>query len=152
MQGRPPGGSGNGIVGNDPTCMGAPDALVRGEVLQLLLRVIATPRADEGVRPSKPSDEKNAHGAPDAFVRGEVLQLSLRAIATSRADEGVRPSKNRIHSPNSMLYNPPPTAPPISGATQNIHSCCSAHPPTNTATPVLRAGLTLTLVTGMPMR
>ena len=27
------------------------------------------------------------------------------------------------------------------GATQNIHSCSSAHPPTKSAGPVLRAGL-----------
>jgi hypothetical protein len=42
--------------------------------------------------------------------------------------------------------------PPISGATQNSQSCASAHPPTNKAGPVLRAGLTEVLVTGMLTR
>jgi len=35
------------------------------------------------------------------------------------------------------------------GATQKSQSCPSAHPPTNTAGPVLRAGFTDVLVTGM---
>ena len=39
--------------------------------------------------------------------------------------------------------------PPISGATQNIHNCWSAMPPTSSAGPVLRAGFTDVLVTGM---
>ena len=43
----------------------------------------------------------------------------------------------------------PPRAPPISGATQNGRSCASAQPPTNSAGPVLRAGFTDVLVTGM---
>ncbi len=38
------------------------------------------------------------------------------------------------------------------GATQNSQTCWSAHPPTNSAGPVLRAGLTERFVTGMPMR
>jgi hypothetical protein len=42
-----------------------------------------------------------------------------------------------------------PIAPPSSGATQNIHSWESAQPCTNKAGPVLRAGLTEVLVTGM---
>jgi len=37
----------------------------------------------------------------------------------------------------------------MSGATQNSHSCCKAHPPTKTASLVLRAGLTEVLVTGI---
>src|SRR5215469_12815542 len=35
------------------------------------------------------------------------------------------------------------------GANQNNHSCASAQPPTNNAGPVLRAGFTEVLVTGM---
>ena len=35
------------------------------------------------------------------------------------------------------------------GASQNSHSCSMAHPPANSAGPVLRAGLTEVLVTGM---
>lgn len=38
---------------------------------------------------------------------------------------------------------------PTIGATQNSHSCSSAQPPTNSAGPVERAGLTEVLVTGM---
>jgi len=38
------------------------------------------------------------------------------------------------------------------GATQNIHSCATAQPPTNTAVPVLRAGFTERFVTGIPIR
>ena len=40
----------------------------------------------------------------------------------------------------------------MSGATQKSQSCPSAQPPTKTAGPVLRAGLTDVLVTGMLMR
>ncbi|MCY1250766.1 hypothetical protein D9M72_644350 [compost metagenome] len=50
------------------------------------------------------------------------------------------------------MYTAPPITAPISGATQNNHSCCSAQPPTNNAGPVLRAGLTEVLVTGMEIR
>ncbi len=46
----------------------------------------------------------------------------------------------------------PPAAPPSSGTTQNIQSCASAQPPTNSAGPVLRAGFTEVLVTGMLIR
>lgn len=46
----------------------------------------------------------------------------------------------------------PATAALITGATQNSHNCSSAHPPTNTAGPVLRAGFTDKFVTGIPMR
>ena len=38
------------------------------------------------------------------------------------------------------------------GATQKSQSCASAQPPTNTAGPVLRAGFTERLVTGIPIR
>ena len=38
------------------------------------------------------------------------------------------------------------------GASQNNHNCATAQSPTNTATPVLRAGLTEVFVTGMLMR
>lgn len=42
--------------------------------------------------------------------------------------------------------------PPTSGTSQNTHSCCSAQVPWKIATPVLRAGLTEVLVTGMLIR
>lgn len=53
---------------------------------------------------------------------------------------------------NSALYRPPPITAPTMGATQNSHSCASAQPPTNSAGPVLRAGFTDRLVTGIPIR
>ena len=40
----------------------------------------------------------------------------------------------------------------MSGATQNIHSCCKAQPPAKMAGPVLRAGFTEVFVTGMPYK
>ena len=43
-------------------------------------------------------------------------------------------------------------AAPIRGATQNIHNWATAHPPTITAGPVLRAGFTDVFVTGMLIR
>jgi hypothetical protein len=42
-----------------------------------------------------------------------------------------------------------PIAPPMSGATQNSYSWQIAQPPANNAGPVLRAGLTKALVTGI---
>ena len=45
----------------------------------------------------------------------------------------------------------PAMAAPAIGASQNSHSCWIAHPPTNSAGPVLRAGFTERLVTGMPI-
>ena len=52
----------------------------------------------------------------------------------------------------SQRYSSPPAAPPTSGATQNSHNCASAQSPTKSAGPVLRAGFTEVLVTGMLMR
>jgi hypothetical protein len=40
----------------------------------------------------------------------------------------------------------------MSGAIQNSQSCCNAQPPTISAGPVLRAGFTEVLVTGMLIR
>src|SRR5208283_5763047 len=55
-------------------------------------------------------------------------------------------------SASASLWSRPPMAPPTSGAAQNSQSCCSAHPPSNRAGPVERAGLTEVLVTGMEIR
>ncbi len=46
----------------------------------------------------------------------------------------------------------PPSMPPMIGASQKSQSCVMAQPPTIRAGPVLRAGLTEVLVTGMPTR
>src|ERR1700690_1214297 len=50
---------------------------------------------------------------------------------------------------NRAGYSTPAIRAPTIGASQNSQSCSSAHPPTNTAGPVLRAGLTDVLVTGI---
>src|SRR6188472_3294100 len=52
----------------------------------------------------------------------------------------------------SRRWTKPATNAPTIGASQNSHSCDSAQPPTNSAGPVLRAGLTEVLVTGMLTR
>jgi hypothetical protein len=52
----------------------------------------------------------------------------------------------------SQRQRPPASTAPAIGATQNTHSCCIAQPPTSNAGPVLRAGFTDVLVTGMLMR
>ena len=49
-------------------------------------------------------------------------------------------------------YTTPAIAAPMIGATQNSHNCSSAHPPTNIAGAVLRAGFTERFVTGIPIR
>jgi len=59
--------------------------------------------------------------------------------------------KLNLYSSNQRYSNPAMAA-PITGATQNIHSWAIAHPPTIKAGPVLRAGLTEVLVTGMATR
>src|SRR5512139_1488776 len=52
----------------------------------------------------------------------------------------------------SQRYTTPARMAPAIGATQNSQSCCSAQPPTTSAGPVLRAGFTEVLVTGMLTR
>lgn len=46
----------------------------------------------------------------------------------------------------------PPSTPPMMGATQKAQSCCKAIPPSRSAGPVLRAGLTEVFVTGIEIR
>ena len=53
---------------------------------------------------------------------------------------------------STKRYARAPAMPPRIGATQNIQSCANAQPPTKIAGPVLRAGFTEVLVTGMPTR
>ena len=52
----------------------------------------------------------------------------------------------------SVRKRMPPSAPPSSGASQNSQSWPIAQAPANSAGPVLRAGLTEVLVTGIEMR
>ena len=51
--------------------------------------------------------------------------------------------------PAMARYVLAPNSAPTIGATQSAHSCSMAQPPTKRATPVLRAGSTDVLVTGM---
>jgi hypothetical protein len=53
---------------------------------------------------------------------------------------------------NKARENQPAATAPTIGATQKRNSCSSAQPPTNSAGPVLRAGFTDVLVTGMLIR
>src|SRR4029078_13581167 len=62
---------------------------------------------------------------------------------------GHRAAVVAIGAPATIRSRAPPTPPPTSGTTQNNHSCCTAQRGANRATPVLRAGLTEVLVTGM---
>src|SRR5262245_16200107 len=73
--------------------------------------------------------------------RGDAAQ-TLRLVPVT-SDEG---------SSLSQRYANAPAAPPSSGATQNSQSCAIAQPPTNSAGPVLRAGFTDVLVTGIETR
>src|SRR6476661_11117903 len=53
---------------------------------------------------------------------------------------------------SNRLFTAAANTPPRIGASQNNHNCCIAHPPAINAGPVLRAGVTETFVTGIPMR
>ena len=78
-------------------------------------------------------------GSPPAE---DCLRLAPRSVPVT-SDEG---------SSLSQRYANAPAAPPSSGATQNSQSWAIAQPPTNSAGPVLRAGLTDVLVTGIETR
>ena len=58
----------------------------------------------------------------------------------------------RSYSFSNQRYNSPAIAAPMNGATQNIHNWATAQPPTISAGPVLRAGFTEVLVTGILTR
>ena len=75
--------------------------------------------------------------ATDACVRASVARY-LSGAGTVGAEELVGDAR--------------PPRRPAAGATQNSQSCSSAQPPTNSAGPVLRAGFTEVLVTGMLIR
>src|SRR5580658_5820800 len=70
----------------------------------------------------------------------------------AEADSALVVSSALCGRPAMAGYASPAMAAPTMGATQKSHNCSNAHPPTNTAGPVLRAGLTERLVTGMPIR
>ena len=77
-----------------------------------------------------------------------VRYLSFRV---SHAANALPPSGSGS-PPRDDGVNDPRYAAPTIGASQNNQSCSTAHPPTNSAGPVLRAGFTDRLVTGIPIR
>jgi hypothetical protein len=73
--------------------------------------------------------------------------LGLLGSAVSATRTAIRGSEAA-----TILYSNDAIAAPMSGATMNSQSWLNAHPPTNTAGPILRAGLTEVLVTGIPTK
>ena len=79
------------------------------------------------------------------FEQGEYCNLRYTDAAIFARPDG-------SGSEAKTEYTMPAIAAPMIGATQNSHNCSSAHPTTNTAGPVLRAGFTDRFVTGISMR
>src|SRR3954464_6096391 len=95
----------------------------------------------------------NASAATHAAVVSQNGDQIASAPARPRSETGVPVPVTRAEgSWLSQRYRTLPTATPRSGATQNSQSRARAQPPTNTAGPVLRAGVTDRVVTGMAMR
>src|SRR5438046_493924 len=84
--------------------------------------------------------------AAAAFLGGALQDLpnTQSPVAAARTRPCATAGSSAI-----IGYTIPAIAAPTIGATQNSHNCSSAHPPTNTAGPVLRAGFTLKFVTGI---
>ena len=87
-------------------------------------------------------------GATSWAAAPAALEIS-RSLGSAAGGAGTRALG---FSRMSAGYTYPAIAPPTSGATQKSQSCSSAHPPSNKAGPVLRAGFTDVLVTGMLTR
>src|SRR5258705_12800486 len=79
------------------------------------------------------------------------LAASLMKVARPTAQGAAALANSGVASGlcNSTRWISPAKTAPTIGATQKSHSCESAHPPTNKAGPVDRAGLTDVLVTGI---
>jgi len=96
-----------------------------------------------------PNDPKDCLGSPTPKSAPAELGLGGPGILPlhSHCCEG-------IHSvwPPSHRYKKPAISPPNNGATQKSQSWERAAPPTNKAGPVLRAGLTDRLSTGIPIK
>jgi hypothetical protein len=80
-----------------------------------------------------------------------ITRPLLRLLSVVRQVVADCQTAQRSESNTARETHPAITAPTI-GATQNSHSCSTAQPPTNSAGPVLRAGFTEVLVTGMLIR
>ena len=84
--------------------------------------------------------------------RSSITPRAAGLGRTRYADAAILSRTDGSGSVAKTEYTAPAIAAPMIGATQNIHNCSIAHPPTNTAGPVLRAGFTERFVTGIPMR
>lgn len=78
-----------------------------------------------------------------AAIDGTAAELRYFAMASRMGSWGAAKKRLEITAP---------TIAPKMGATQNSHSCEIAHPCTNSAVPVERAGFTDVLVTGIEIR
>ena len=112
-------------------------------------------RGVPGVRGSRLHHRLDDHRQWRA-IYGVTAALVSRILETKTAPVGAvlhyREHDSAMSFSNSVLCAKPASAAPTIGASQNSHSCCSATPPTNSAGPVERAGLTDVLVTGMEIR
>src|SRR6185436_9811561 len=86
-------------------------------------------------RPDEPRFLAPGQGAYEVDVAGSASPTTGTSLPTA-----------------SHEYTKPASAAPMIGANQNSQSCASAQPPTKSAGPVLRAGLTDRFVTGIPIR
>ena len=86
-------------------------------------------------------DGRRQKARPD---RADPGQVALREASPT--------TEGSVSACNSARDTHPASNAPTIGATQNSHNCCSAQPPTKSAGPVLRAGFTEVLVTGMLTR
>ena len=88
--------------------------------------------------------------------RGSRGRCAAPRVACCSLRPWLRRPTPRARSPRprrtAARWTVAPSSAPSSGATMNSHSCSSAQPPTNSAGPMLRAGLTDRLVIGMPTR
>lgn len=84
------------------------------------------------VRPLPPWVFTGQRGRPvDCDQARKVFKAAVRQSGlTKRADlRWTRKTSSSLQSPSTLENRKPPMAAPIRGATQNSHSCRSAHPP-----------------------
>ncbi len=156
-----PSGTANGlpcqqICAEGPTCDVTSSELttvLQNEVLQNELQT------SDSLSPQRPPHRcfpvmERRHSTEYGVVIGPharpLARRRKRALERAREANGHWPCS----SPRLAMtgYTTPAKTAPIRGASQKSHNCWTAQPPTNKAGPVLRAGLTERLVTGMPIR
>src|SRR5712692_1180232 len=94
-------------------------------------------------------------GAGGSSFEGQAVAHAPRArLSTTESGREAAPRSRAepLYSLATNGYTIPAAAAPRIGATQNNQSCSRAQPPTKRAGPVLRAGLTEVLVTGIEIR